>query len=278
MNAAQAEFSFFILRGSSSVLFYPTAMLAHWQLHQHTASLADARFQAALRWSRPSDGLVDVKMADTPLTECRFLGIDIPPTESTAVPTSSDCYVRGAEIVVAYRATTGWPVQTDAVWRALTPTTSNGWIAAIELIVSVRTALLDSRPALSVQNSLAVQETWRLVDPAGPHFEAVGLSQSRPPLAWENGPGCLLFRLRPSDLSYVEMVHPADFCHDALANEPEQPFRVRATHCLFSNALEKGVILRGRVRGIFLPRGNDMAVAAAAYAQFAAEDPPLGTY
>jgi hypothetical protein len=272
-----SRFSFSVVHPPS--LFYRNAMSpAHWQLHQHTASLADARFQATLQLRRPSDGLVDGKLADIPLVGNRFLGIDVPQADPTATPTPSDCYVRDAAVVVAYGASTDWPVQIDAVWRALTPTTSNGWIAAIELIVSVRTALLDSRPALSVQNSLAVQETWRLADPARPHFEAVGLSQTGPALAWKNGAGGFLFRLWPSDLSYVEMVHPADFCRDALANEHEQAFRVRATHCLFSNPLEKGVVLRGRVRGIFLPRGNDMAAAAAAYAQFAAEDPPLETY
>jgi len=39
--------------------------------------------------------------------------------------------------------------------------------------------------------------------------------------------------------------------------------------------LEKGVLLRTRVRGAFLRREGDARLAAALYAAFAAADPPL---
>ena len=138
--------------------------------------------------------------------------------------------------------------------------------------------MLDSRPDLAVQSVLAIRECLRLVNPAAPRFQPVEVSQSHAELAWESGPGCLLFHLPQDDHSYVEMVHPADFQHDELASGPGGGLHVRASHRLFHDPLEKGVLLRGRVRGIFLPRCNDLAVAAQAYAEFAAEEPPLGTY
>jgi hypothetical protein len=40
--------------------------------------------------------------------------------------------------------------------------------------------------------------------------------------------------------------------------------------------LEKGVMLRARVRGVFLPRRQDESLAAECHAAFAAAEPPLG--
>ena len=52
---------------------------------------------------------------------------------------------------------------------------------------------------------------------------------------------------------------------------------LRIAHRLFRTNLEKGVILRARVRSVFLARRGDTAAAAQCYAAFATADPPLGT-
>jgi hypothetical protein len=181
-------------------------------------------------------------------------------------------------LVVTYAATSQRPIQVDASWRVLTSLPSSGWTAAIELAVSVRTQMLDSRAELAVQSMLAIRESLRLANPAAPRFEPAEVSQNHATLVWESGPGCVLFRLPDAGQSYVEMVHPVDFQHDELASAAGEGPHVRASHRLFQESLEKGVLLRSRVRGIFLPRTNDLAVAAQAYAEFAAEEPPLGTY
>ena len=93
----------------------------------------------------------------------------------------------------------------------------------------------------------------------------------------ESGAGCLLFRLPDVDLSYVEMVHPADFQHDELSPGRPGGGALRIAHRLFRTSLEKGVILRARVRGVFVNRRDDAEAAAECYAAFAAADPPLGT-
>ncbi|HMP59336.1 MAG TPA: hypothetical protein PKD86_08275, partial [Gemmatales bacterium] len=77
--------------------------------------------------------------------------------------------------------------------------------------------------------------------------------------------------LQPHDVegSYVEMVHP----HDGIGIETDGKggFRYR----LFGHDLEKGVILRGRLRGLVLPRDGDEDAARAAYAEFIKEPPNL---
>lgn len=251
---------------------------AVWQLQQDAASLSAAHLQATLQLRRPGDGLVDVKLGDVALAQNRFLGIDVPRAEAASGPNPADCYVRGSALVVYYGGNAEWLVEVDAMWRGLTPAASSGWLAAIELVVSVRTALLDSRPQLFVGGAISAEENWRLTDLAGPRWEAVGLSPGGSGAVWGSTPGCFLFRWRQRDLSYVEMVHPADFCRDELARDPGDAGRVFVTHRLFSPPLEKGVLLRGRVRGILIPGANDRAIAAEAYAQFAAEEPLLGSY
>ena len=92
----------------------------------------------------------------------------------------------------------------------------------------------------------------------------------------DSGAGCVLFRMPGFDLSYVEMVHPADFqCDECVRNESNGDVAGMA-HRLFRTNLEKGVILRARVRGVFSNRSDDMKIAAQCYAAFAGEDPPLG--
>jgi hypothetical protein len=73
------------------------------------------------------------------------------------------------------------------------------------------------------------------------------------------------------------MVHPADFQRDELEWDGRYGGVWRVAHRLFCTNLEKGVILRARVRGVFFARQGDVAAAAECYAAFAAADPPLGT-
>ena len=82
----------------------------------------------------------------------------------------------------------------------------------------------------------------------------------------------VLFRPPNQQWSYVEMSHPED-CSRIIA-------RVRrgsAQVCfgLFGLDLEKGVILRGRVRAAFIDRKDDMEHVAELYHEFSVADPPL---
>ena len=52
-------------------------------------------------------------------------------------------------------------------------------------------------------------------------------------IAPPDGTGCLLFRMPGSDLTYVEMVHPADFQHDELSWDASGGDTLRIAHRLF---------------------------------------------
>jgi hypothetical protein len=72
------------------------------------------------------------------------------------------------------------------------------------------------------------------------------------------------------------MVHPTDFCEDKLVVTQDGASTVELRHNLFRNPLEKGVILRARIRGVFLSeRPDDASRVAKAYQSFALSPPPL---
>ncbi len=75
-------------------------------------------------------------------------------------------------------------------------------------------------------------------------------------------------RFEQSPWTYIEMLHPHDaagleFSHGLLRQQ------------LFGHDLEKGVILRGRLRALLIPRENDLQVALKAFEQFVQEEPNL---
>jgi len=249
-----------------------------WQLIERRATLRMTGLAARLDLTRPADGLLDVAVGGRPWHAARLLGVVAVALPQDAADAPTESHVRGADLVVAYEASAHRPVRVDALWRAVAPAVGDRFLAAADLIVSVRTHLLDSRPELAVQSVLPACEIVRLTarDPmagaALPHPENA-------PAAFgpENGAGCLLFRPPEQSLSYAEMVHPDDFQRDELHCDAAGSREVRVVHRLFSMSLEKGVILRARVRGVFVPRCDDARIAAECYAAFAAADPPLGT-
>jgi hypothetical protein len=90
--------------------------------------------------------------------------------------------------------------------------------------------------------------------------------------------GC--FVARAGDLSWVEMVHPSDFCGSTIniavgSSSEAATSQVGFAHKLFEQRLEKGVILRARVRGALVQQSGDVDVALAAYERFSASEPPL---
>jgi hypothetical protein len=84
----------------------------------------------------------------------------------------------------------------------------------------------------------------------------------------------------PDGLDYAEMAHPDDVAERGLSqahferSPPEGGRSVR--YALFGLALEKGVVLRARLRGCWLQSRNLDQAAHALYQEFLREPPPLG--
>ncbi len=115
-----------------------------------------------LMLARPRDGFTDVVVAGQALPAARLLGlvasssaapINTPPTES---------YVRGPDLIVAYEKPGQWPVRVDCLWRAMPSGAGDQFLAAVDLVVSVRTHALDSHPELAVSSAVPANEVFRL--------------------------------------------------------------------------------------------------------------------
>lgn len=178
-----------------------------------------------------------------------------------------ESYVRGSDLVATYKQTPDRDIRPQVYWRFLS---DNGY-GGIEVIVSVQTDLLHSRPALHTSGQYGASQVLRLEDVESMSFRVVEqASVARPE------DGASLFLIRPEthpNLSYAEMVHPSDFVKaDIYLNVPGG---TELRHDLFPESLEKGVIRRARLRSYWLARRGDEELAAKKYQQLIKSSPPL---
>ena len=168
-----------------------------------------------------------------------------------------DGYVRGCDLVATYEGVAPHPLRLQAYLAALAPAEfasefASEILGAFDLIVSVNTSLLDDDPRSAVCGAI----------PSGS-------------AAFESRPGQFAVVIGQSDLCWLEMIHPSDYCHSEAKRFSSQATEVGIRHELFRQRLEKGVILRARVRGGLIRRQQSDAIAAAAFERFAATEPPL---
>jgi hypothetical protein len=241
-----------------------------WQLEKHRASIAlDDRLRASIDLLRPSSGL-ELRAQGA---QIKAMAVDLPELNSSDATTQLDAWVRDRDLVATYAETDKRRTRGQIYWRVQPhgPADSH----AIELVVSVQTSLLDSDPALSVRTRASASEVLRLIDPQA-HVAAPVDSREAEPASFCDPatPACFVLRLPVDGLSYVEMVHPTDFAETTIVRAQQN---VELSNRLFHGRLEKGVILRSRLRALLVPTSDDVALASACYREFAASEPPLTT-
>lgn len=252
--------------------------VCRWQLDHHRARLQLGSLSTAIDLSRPNRGMFDIQGGSPDLKTAEFLAIRFPTSRPQGPRPPLDVFVRQNELIADYSAAENWPIDVNARWIGQSAS-DRGLVAVWDLVLSVHTEHLDSRPAMAVVSRIPCVEALRLADSGTGRFVPLSAvsSSSQQAIDLRGGAGCMLLRLPKCQFSYVEMVHPVDFQHDEVCLEPHDGAgTVKVVHHLFVEPLEKGVILRARVRGALLPRENDCLLAAEAYCMFAAAEPPLG--
>ena len=238
-----------------------------WKLANERATLGRDSLSAQIDLKHPS--LTDVTYRGKVLAGVEMLGmvLDVPPQPI------ADAYVRGNDLVVTYAATPARNVRVQVYWRCVRlPQIASA--AVIDLQISVQTPLLDSDPRQTVRSSLPAGEVLRM-DGSATKFKPLVLSfDGKRNMELDEPQTCYLVRPAGTDFSYVEMVHPADAGSSELG---DLDAKVGLSHELFVSALEKGVILRARLRGALVPREGDEAAAVGLYADLLAADLPLTT-
>ena len=189
--------------------------------------------------------------------------------------------------VEATYAPPGWAELT--VRAAWAPHEADG----LDLEVQVSTASVGRlrRVEILVESGLAGSarpEAPRLVEPRDARSAGLSYDGREPDVAGlttlpPRPPAPLLCRLPDREGSgpdagraawYAEFVHPQDATRRiAFGTAPARSTR----YGLFGYDLEKGVVLRARLRGLWLPSGAPRAVARDRYEAFLREPPPLMT-
>ena len=244
-----------------------------WKITGTTAQLhaADVALTGTLDLSHVEVGLRDIQLAGVALAGHELLGVNLSKSAVEGPVPLAEVYARQGDLVATFAQTPLRPMRVQLYWRAAEA------VPAIDLQVSVQTNLLDSHPQLTTVSSVSACEVLRLMDAARADCEPVGLKAGvETALTPGAGTACLVFRAAGFDTSYVEMLHPGDFRGDTLLASADRP-SVRLERKLFAMFLEKGVILRSRSRGLFVPRRDDTRHAAEAYAAFLATELPLTT-
>jgi hypothetical protein len=245
----------------------------NWLLEDHLATLRSEAFNAQVDLRFPSRGLVVLSLQAESLPNTEILGTIWREREDpSAAPT--DRYVRGTDLVASYSETPDCPVSTEIYWRAWADASAG--VLGAELWISAQTQLLDSLPQIRCTSLLPQADVLRLNVPDSDGSPAVPMDDAAVAAA-AFAPGAFLFRPHGRSWSYCQLVQPADFLEQTVTLSDQPGAGLRLAYVVFQDHLEKGVIRRARVRGLFLPRERDAALAATAYQEFVASRLPLNT-
>lgn len=246
-----------------------------WQLLDQRASLSLGPIRARLDLAVPENGIHEIQLGRSPWAGARLLCVEAVTQERRSGLALLEAYVRGSDLVATYAPPVGSAVQPQIYWRARSEHALDA--TGVELVVSVQTNLLDSRPSTrvsSILNAAAPQALvyyergqWRSVDHSA-HSIVVR--------ADEGAAGMWALATGGEEYVYVEMVHPIDF--ESVTLEVAAPLgRTIIKADVFREHLEKGVIRRARFCGWFLRREHWQSHAEKLLELFRDEPLPLTT-
>ena len=251
--------------------------VSSWRIDRRREAQLDAGgFRAIVQVDRPQDGVSASPGDDPPIGDGHLLQLI---TRGSFPPAADSFYERGCDLVATYDLTDAHSIRTQVYWRKVEADAAVAMHGGIDLIVSVQTDSLDADPGMCVRSSLNGRDVLYLADAVGDRWESTAAwhddADSR---KFRRPPGCFLVRLPEGGFDYLEMIHPADLRSSAAViseSSGSSAKTVQIDHRLFDGRLEKGVILRSRVRGVFLTRDVDPSDATRCYRQFAGSEPPL---
>ncbi|TVS11099.1 MAG: hypothetical protein EA424_24270 [Planctomycetaceae bacterium] len=246
-----------------------------WQLDENKAVFQTPAFAIEIDTHSPESGAVLRPMAGDAYQNASLLRIHSSLSAEVGVPACESVHQRGPDLVVDYRMSKVPEFTWQVYWRALTGLDSRNVLGGIELILSVQTELLDSDPRMIVESHLSNSRVLR-VDGGHASAEAIEIDVSDISSSVKlNPPGILLCRPCEASFSYLELVHPSDFIDLEIMRASQDSSEYASRFTMFEAPLEKGVIRRGRLRGLLLSRDDDVASARSCYEQFTASPIPL---
>gem|GEM_PF-2252555 len=250
-----------------------------WRIDEHLARLEAPQSRAEIDLFNPAGGMKVRAARGENIVGARIFAIGLS-SASDSQSSNVEFFARGNDLIAIHWERPDSPFRAQIYWRWIPSVQAfkqcdNGQdIDALELILSIQTSLLDSDPALEVATALDAKGAGQLTEVVTAHFSERSASLGGSGLDAESGLGCFQFELAAGKLKYLEMVHPADFRNSRLSAVASPP-GLRLSHRLFAERLEKGVILRSRLRSFFVPKDCPTTAIVSAYEEFADSEPPL---
>lgn len=256
-------------------------MIQHtrWRVDQDRGWIDCAGLRCAIDARQPSHGVSLVSLSPDAATLGEVLGVILPGAGGEPTETLVEAYAHGGDFVAIYTLPGADALRMQIVWRLAEA--APGALLAIDAVISVQTARLESQPTSRTQTVVLTREVLCHEVESG----RAAASAQRAIVPLELGePGrtvelraedaaYVIFRFDKHAASYVEMIHPSDHCGATLSRRGDG--QTMLAWNLFPESLEKGVIRRARVRGLVVPRDRDAACAAEAYSEFVRGAPPL---
>lgn len=246
-----------------------------WQSSGNHSVWSRGEFSAQVDLAEPFRGLRSLRVQGATAAALRPLQLNVRNEPSGEAGVLRDAYVRGKDLVGTYAESSALEFLPQIYWRMLEPA-EGGRIAALDLILSVQTRLLDSTATVQSVTHVGPGEVLRwTIDAAGLLVREGSLE--RPETIEVTAPTIILFRPAESDWSYTEMVDPPDFRRWRWEPLSDEPGWNQWAWSLFAERLEKGVIRRGRLRAAWLPREGDTEQVRREFADFLNAPLPLTT-
>lgn len=233
-----------------------------WRLTATVGELTANDVTGHVDVARPERGLNKLRVSGRELTGrmlCveREMDADETPTWPLAVKES---YTRAVDLVASYSEASDWPYSPQIYWSFGALDSIDGVVGSLALLVSVQTHLLDTWPRIAASSRLACDETFRVRSSgAGDARTEAITSDGR--IAASSETCCIVRRLAGASLSYAEIMLGSDF-RDVTCTRDAATGECSLKWTLFSEFMEKGVIRRARLVSAFLPRENDVELAA----------------
>ena len=242
-----------------------------WTIHGQQAQLQTINFAGTLDLAVPAAGLADLCFSEQPLPSVQLLGVSLA-QKLVDVSQISNHYARDNCLVANYGDVLETDCHAQLQWRYLDPRPEL-WLAGLELIVSFEAPLLTQLPEWRTTSEIPERH---ILSPG--NGDALTWNPIRPQdsILNEDRFKMILCRFPEHNLSYLEMVH----CQESwlkvflpAANSATEIMRWGLQ--MSDDNLEKGVILRRVLRGVFLPLEQDEVLAREAYRHFLTVAPPL---
>lgn len=245
-----------------------------WEVTGQIADWADDAGRLTLNLNDPSHGVrVQLPHVDTE-PQLRLFIASLCQDASSTPPVEERVCLSGSSVRATFPSSRTDPIEHHFTWTAILPEAGR---VGVDTIVSARTEVLEVPGRQDVGSHVGkVAEVLlpKSLD-SDPDLTWAAVPRNETELSLDPAFPCALFRLADQEISYLEMLFPADHHSSRIVAQTDSE-DLRLDHRLFFCSLEKGVILRARLRGVVLPRENDEHAAAACLKEFFSADPPLG--